>query len=429
MGQGSKAMLLALALGLPASMALARDIVVSAQGAVAAATPDGSAQAPWPDLKAALKHAAEGDRILLRSGEYGALNLNGIRFDRPVTITSAPGGKAHFLSITVHRSAYLTFRDLEVWPLQPDAHSHLVTATHDADHIRFEVLDIRGAPDAPSKYRSWSKTDWTERWANGGVRLDGADNAVTGSSIIGTGFAIQATGPRVEVRNNLIRGFADDAMRGLGDDSVFSGNRIEDCVKVNDNHDDGFQSWARERDASGRKVVSGITIENNTIREWTGPADHPLWCALQGIGLFDGIYKDFTIRNNLIVVSAWHGISIYGGQNVQVVNNTVVAPGGVRGKKPWIRVSPSKSGVDPGGNLVANNVAMAYSYIPHAARMNVLALYPVRLFRDPAEGDFHPRPGGALVDSANSAFAPSMDIDGQPRPQGKGPDIGAYELP
>jgi hypothetical protein len=42
-------------------------------------------------------------------------------------------------------------------------------------------------------------------------------------------------------------------------------------------------------------------------------------------------------------------------------------------------------------------------------------------------GDYHLAPGATCIDGADPAATLSHDVDGQPRPQGVGPDIGADE--
>ena len=48
-------------------------------------------------------------------------------------------------------------------------------------------------------------------------------------------------------------------------------------------------------------------------------------------------------------------------------------------------------------------------------------------FVDPAHGDFHLQPGSPAVDVGSADDAPSVDLDGDPRPAGAGYDIGADE--
>lgn len=48
-------------------------------------------------------------------------------------------------------------------------------------------------------------------------------------------------------------------------------------------------------------------------------------------------------------------------------------------------------------------------------------------FLDYAKQDFHLKPGSPAID-AGWDIGPSEDFDGTPVPQGKAPDIGAYEF-
>ena len=41
--------------------------------------------------------------------------------------------------------------------------------------------------------------------------------------------------------------------------------------------------------------------------------------------------------------------------------------------------------------------------------------------------DFHLRPGSPCIDTGTANGAPTTDFDGNPRPAGSAPDIGAYE--
>lgn len=417
----------------------AREHLVAAQGAPGAPgaqSPDGSTGAPWPSVAAALAsgQVGGGDTLVLRDGAHGPLVVSTRQpFDPPLVIRAASGGQAHVDRIAVPHAGGLVVHGLQVWPRDPQGRvRRLVETGKSAAHVRFEALDVRGSPDAPDTYMDWTREDWTVTWPTHGVRLDGSDNSIVGSRITGTNFAITTTGPRAQVRNNHIAGFAGDGMRGLGDGSVFVGNHVQDCVKVNDNHDDGFQSWSIRTGPDGRKTVRDITLEGNTIMEWTGARDHPLRCRLQGIGLFDGIYRNFTIRNNLVAVSAYHGIALYGGIDSEIVNNTVVHIDSLREDYPWIMLSDHKNGAEALGNTVANNVAPAYRSKTAAAppidkKHNAVIRNPFGVYRDPAALDFRPADGSVLIDAGDASVAPPHDIRGTARPQGSVPDLGAFE--
>jgi parallel beta-helix repeat protein len=50
------------------------------------------------------------------------------------------------------------------------------------------------------------------------------------------------------------------------------------------------------------------------------------------------------------------------------------------------------------------------------------------LLADPENLDFRLLSGSPAIDTADSGFAPPDDLDGNPRPAGPAPDIGAYEF-
>ena len=43
-------------------------------------------------------------------------------------------------------------------------------------------------------------------------------------------------------------------------------------------------------------------------------------------------------------------------------------------------------------------------------------------------GDYHLQGSSSAIDRASARYAPSNDLDGNHRPMGAGPDIGAYEF-
>ena len=49
-------------------------------------------------------------------------------------------------------------------------------------------------------------------------------------------------------------------------------------------------------------------------------------------------------------------------------------------------------------------------------------------YADPDAGDYRPGPSSPAIDTASPALAPVVDLEETARPQGNGPDIGAYEV-
>lgn len=392
----------------------------------------GTVSAPFQSLSEAFASStiAPGDRLILQTGEYGSVTINNAQFSAPVQVVAAPDAQAHFDEIEIKNSSNLKLSGLQVWPRNPTpSEGSLVRTAGNASYISFDNMDIRSDVDAPN-YRRWPLSKW-HAVKRRGVLLRGAHNAIRNSQVTGAYIGISGNGDHAVISGNKVSGFSGDALRALGDFSQVSGNYVQDCIKINKNHDDGFQSWSRGPNGkTGRGTVRSLTIKSNIILEWNGTAPHPLRCSLQGIGLFDGMFNDLTIENNIVSVSAYHGISVGGAVDSFIVNNTVVNASGLAAKQPWISVAAHKNGTPPQRVIVANNAAMRFRLPPRiaaTASRNVTISGPRRFFADPLGNDFRPRPGADLIGRANARYAPQTDIMGTPRPQGSGPDIGAIE--
>jgi hypothetical protein len=376
-------------------------------GTAVSGAPDGSQAHPWTSLSTALSSVKGGDVLLLKSGNYDGLTAYNRSYDKPVTISSADGKGAHlqFLYLT-GSTKNLTFKNLSVWPSNPSSpkRSTLVEALSSTSNILLDGLDVRSGSDA-GNYAGWSQSTWKSRAFNA-VRLRGAQSTVQNSNITGIGFGIQMLGVNARVLGNTVRGFADDGIRALGANSLIKGNLVTDNVQVNSNHNDGFQSWSQNG-----VPVKNLTIADNRFIEWSNPVASPLRAQMQGIGLFDGFYDDLAISNNLVSVTAWHGLSVYGGRGVQIVGNTVVNGLGEVGRNPWIGVFDKKSGAHSTDVVLAYNKAMQYtgSSLDLATRIgNSVIQDPMSLLTDPTLfGNLQPQPGQTMVQQPSPLVDPS----------------------
>lgn len=321
-------------LGLCSGGAVARDVRVPAE--------PGRAQTLFESGQ-----VQPGDRVILENGRHGSLTIAGQRYRPPVVVAADAGARPIVDQLTIDKVAGLHVQGLTILPMPgmrgKDA---LVRVQSDGD-VHLERLTVASAQTQVG----WSRRIWRET-ARNGVSLGGRDVALTNSFIRIVGHAIVAAADGARVENNFVELFAGDGIRGLGDDSVYRGNTVETCVDVDDNHDDGFQSWSRGKDGkAGSGVVRNVAVENNVIRN----GNHPFACKLQGIGLFDGIYEDWTIRNNTVVVDHWHGITVMGARRVSVIGNTVVDARPGNPGPPWISVTAHKDGRPAIGSVVAGN--------------------------------------------------------------------------
>lgn len=388
----------------------------------------------WPSLGALLQAGAvsAGDEIALQAGNHGKITIKGVRFNRAVTIRPATGAQARITGLVVDRSENLIFDGLQVWPDQPPPAEtgHMILATGSTQGITFRNLDVRGRENAQT-YPGWSRGTWLKA-RRAGILLRGAQSAVLSSTFTGLGGGIGVTGKGARIEGNVIRGFSQDGINVTTDNVVVRGNRIEDCIKLDDHHDDGIQAWSVGADGRpGTGTLKNLTIENNIILEWRGRTAPALVCDLQGIGLFDGMFDGLRIRNNLVMVSAYHGISVYGGINSTITNNTVLHRDEAGVDRPWIGVFSHKDKRPSRRIVVANNIAPKYNLTKETQsltnRQNLVERYPARRLEAPYAGDFTPKVDGGLVDAAAPTHAPARDLFGHLR--GAKPDLGAVERP
>lgn len=395
--------------------------------------PDGSLDRPWGSIADLFRRGniRGGDTVLLLDGHHGELRLNNAAFSEPVTIQSLTGKRAHFGRIHIRgNSKNIVLKNLAVWPISTNANNApAVLATPSTSDITADGLDVSGGREA-AKYLSWSIADWKKHHFIG-IHLRGRRGIVRNSTVRAVWHGIMVEGKNSVIENNKVNGFSGDGLRALGDWTLVRGNLVTNCFKVDGNHDDGFQSWSPRKKPGA--AITGLLIEANTIIEWTEAPGHPLRCQLQGISMFDGFYDSLVVQNNLVSISAYHGITVLGGRNVQIFNNTVVSSSGLPGKAPWIMVQAHKNKSRSRDVLVANNVAMRVR-VKNDTRNNIVSRdnsairNPFLAFRNIKLRDYRPNPTSGFVDTANVLYAPNVDILGRPRPYGAGPDRGAFEL-
>ncbi len=388
----------------------------------------------FPSLSA-LVHSGKltgGDRVFLMDGYHGALVIKDLNFATPVTIAQMPGQTAQVEMIGVYNSSNIIMRDFKVWAMSANAGSGPLIRTYgSSSNITLANLDVRSVADA-GNYMSWSQSTWLAN-KRLGMLLQGTSISAIGNRLTGLYHGIQTDGRSGSIIGNIIDGFSGDGMRAVGDDNVVRGNRVQNCFQIDGNHADGFQSFSRGPTGTpGTGTVLNLTIENNKFYEWTSATPNALRCKLQGIGMFDGMFDGTVIRNNVVAVSAYHGIAIAGALNTTIVHNTVVNPSGQATPYPWIKITPHKNGTASRNVTVANNALNAIS-VGASAALNIVATNNVEVknaateFTSVAKQDFTLLATAKSVDAGAAAYTLPLDILGVARPRGSAPDAGAYE--
>jgi parallel beta-helix repeat protein len=368
--------------------------------------------------------------LFLRAGSYGKLELRGENY-RDLTLKAASGATARFKALRLVGVKNLTLKNLLVTASDSDAPEPqtLVRIDDDAAYgnsrgVTLSHCTIQSIDNAAD----WQPRDWREQ-ARDGISIGADDITLAHNQIRNTRFAVQITGRGARVTHNVIDGFSADGLRILGDDGVYAYNVIKNAYKVDDNHDDAIQSWARQT-AAGREAIKNITLRGNLILNHDKPTD-PFRTTLQGIGCFQGPYHNWTIENNVIMTDHWHGITLYGARHCRIINNTLIDLNTTE-PTPWIMVAHNDTGPRSRQVVVRNNLAPAFkitegSKIKHDHNQRVTD--PQRWFVDPKAHNVHLRSTSPAIDAGHAKQAPPIDRDRRSRPQGQAVDLGAYERP
>jgi len=266
-------------------------------------------------------------------------------------------------------------------------------------------------------------------------------------------------------RWGIFSGFADDltiegneAHHSQAEHGIYVSNSGDRPVirrnVVHDNHANGIHMNG-DLSQGGDGLISGALVEQNVIY---GNG------AGGGSGInMDGV-TDSVVRNNLLYDNHASGVSLYridgatGSKRNVVVNNTIVNAADAR----WC-VNVNGGSTD---NTVLNNILYTYHAfrgavtIDASSRPGLVSDYnavisrfstdggdtvidlsawqalgydahsfvatPAELFVAPGS-DFHLLATSPAIDHGTATSAPTVDLDGSPRPVGAGVDIGAYE--
>ena len=385
----------------------------------------GEITCPWTSVNSALQsgNIAGGDTLLLMNGMHDRIVITGQTFTPSVAIEAQTPHQATVDTVFLRTANGLTFRNLMVYSTLSNPFP-LFRAEKDTSRISLEGLKVQSVAQIDSVL-SWTKDQWLE-WRRHGVWLGSSDSQVVDTTVRAVQSGIWSSGRNNKILNNKISEVTGDGLRA-GSQTTVRGNHVANFLRVDTDHIDGFQSIGSTTDP-----VTGLVFAENRILEWTHGSSHPLQTSIQGIGMFDGFYDDFLIQNNVISISAHHGIAVYGGRGGRIVNNTVVQRSGNPEKFPWIGVFNHKNSTPSRNIVTANNLAMAFAGASATNNVvltdNSVVLYPDTVFSNVSNFDYRLQDDSPLIDKANPLYAPGVDIEMSSRPSGGGPDLGAFEV-
>jgi hypothetical protein len=331
-------------------------------------------------------------------------------------------------TVTV-RGGYSTADDFAE-PPDPDANPTILNAEG-----RGRVIVIRGA--GPT-VEGFVITGGDGYYSGGGIHIDGGSpiirgNRIEGNHATGDGGAIFVNGGSAHILDNFIVENAATWAGGLriinnaaativgneimGNAAQNSGGGIDvDCCGGTAPFVAQNVIIGNSAGAYGGGIIVNATnaiLVNNILANNQAGSGATAW--LDGMASYP---VSTTLVHNTLVGGPAGDEGVWVGEHVSatLVNNVIVGHGtGIT------NTAPTSSTVAADHTLFDGNVL---DYGAGVGSANEVGGDP--LFVDPAHGDYHIRPGSAAIDQGTDAGVTS-DVDGDPRPAGPLPDLGADE--
>ena len=389
----------------------------------------GAVDHPWDTLEQVFrknKTIAAGDTLYLLNGHHGSATIRGMNSDY-VAILALANHQPSLNKITFTFAAKWKLSGVTISPETAPVYSQttLLTIYDSASEIMVENCSFYSVKNSAP----WSKSEWVAKSCNG-ASVKGDRNVIRNNHFLNIkhGILVESTAEHNLIDHNIIENFSADGMRGIGSYNTFQYNTVKNCYKVDNNHDDGFQSYSYSPEGVGKTTVYEIILRGNTIINNVDP-DQKFKGPLQAIGCFDGMFEDWVIENNVIITDHWHGISLYGARNCKIVNNTLVDINESSPGPPWIKITAHKNGMKSSNNIIRNNLTTSLSNDANIGEVdfNLIVTNYAAYFVDYENFDLRLKKGCRAIDAGTDEEAPRIDIVGTSRPQGAGYDIGAYE--
>jgi hypothetical protein len=336
---------------------------------------DGSRSHPFATIEKAAEVVNPGDTVIVRDGTYTDLDEEGtmVRVRRSGT-AEAP----------------ITFRAEHRWRAVLDGqhnkgkYAWSLWHAKELCYVHVEGFEIRGF--SSHGFSLQSKTHHILIRGNhihhiGNIEttthygLDGSYDSESCSYITYDGNVIHDIG---RIGPPTVNFNLDHGIYTCGDHNVITNNVFYD----------NKAGWGVQ--VAGYDTVDDLVISNNTFVGGKSRGHVVLWQPCHNVLIQNNIFSRPAVENAINFCEA-------DLKNV-VIRRNLVFGGGLKDDDDdgACRVSDTITGKDP-------------------------------QFVDPQQHDFHLRPGSPAIDAGLADRAPRADLEGRPRPQGAGFDLGAYE--
>lgn len=392
---------------------------------------DGSRSRPWRSLQRAADTVGPGDTVHVADGAYEPFHIE---------TSGKPGRPIRFRAM----GTAAVISGTRVFDERPVAISVL------ASHVVIEGFRVRVSPTPRDGRTRGIRISGTYRrhvtgvhvirnrvenagWV--GITTSYADDVVIEDNVVSGsyrehGIYLANSGDRAVVRRNIVFDNAEAGIQLNADphqpgDGISSGNLIAGNVLYrNGRHGSAAINLASVRDS----VIANNLIYDNYA---------------QGIAAWDDEAGDgYGSKNNLfahntVVMPAGnrrHALSLRHGSTGNVVKNNILLhlgsgdslavdasslPGLVSDHNLLTRIE------DTSGRIVGLREWQASRNLDRRS----IGVDADTLFVDPGSGNYMIRPGSPAHDAGDPSVGIEADIANTPRPQGRAPDIGAYEIP
>jgi nitrous oxidase accessory protein NosD len=270
------------------------------------------------DLLNNLQAAEAGDVVLLAPGSYGAVTIR--RIKRPGAVTIASGqdnARATFTSLTLQECSNLVVRGVDI-AVAPETTGLKVLSS---EKIALDRLVIHGSP-APDAVGA----------GQGVLVRNSVDVSVSQTEfhhLINALAHLDNDG--LTITRNLFHDLRVDGVRGGGSSRVtISHNAFWNFFRAPKDHPDAIQFWTTNTTASARS----IEIVGNLIMRGEGGPMQGIFIGDESKGKYP--FYDLKVRDNIIVGSMFHGLSLYQVRDVTVRKNIVL---GYKDMGAWLRLA------------------------------------------------------------------------------------------
>lgn len=311
-------------------------------------------------FQSALNSAKGGDKIVLAAGNYGSVYVQNHNYSSAVTITTSAANPAHFDGLFISNTKNLSLSGLDLGRslTAGQAEWTQLNYVYNSSNIQFDNVTFHGSKD----------NDPTNDGV--GLQLTGvAGFSMTNShfSELYRGIAIQQSS-NLTVKGNDFHTIRSDGMVVAAVDGItIDSNNFSDFRPIIPDHSDFIQFW----NLGQTKGSSNITIKNNVMfqPQFSGVEG----TGTQGIWISDPMefgYKNVLIQNNLIYSNgAYNGLSVNGGDGVQILGNTVLSQS-TDSKDFWIRMDGTTN-VTVRDNIMDNMVLANMGTMTQSGNVNL----------------------------------------------------------